>query len=261
VPGWVSGVCRANGVDLHVLRTGGSKPPLLLLHGLTASGACWAPLARALEDRFDVVMPDARGHGKSSAPLYGYRYEDHAADAAAIIEHLGLDAPVVLGHSMGGLTAAVLASNLGGSVAKVVLVDPTFISPQWQREVRDSDVADQHRRMLKLDKAAVAGDISARHPQRSAEIVELLAEARLQTRLSAFDVLTPPNPECGTLLQSIQVPIMLVIADGGVVSLESARELQALNALIRIEYIQGAGHGIPYDAPGQLEAAVTTFLT
>jgi hypothetical protein len=57
---WMSGVCEANGINLHYLRTGGCKPPLVLLHGLTGSGACWIPLARALDGEYDVVMPDAR---------------------------------------------------------------------------------------------------------------------------------------------------------------------------------------------------------
>src|SRR5271157_2904247 len=66
---WMSGTCEANGVNIHYLRTGGYKPPLVLLHGLTGSGACWIPLARALEGEYDVLMPDARGHGSSSTPL------------------------------------------------------------------------------------------------------------------------------------------------------------------------------------------------
>jgi predicted alpha/beta-fold hydrolase len=72
---WMTGVCEANGINIHYLRTGGTKPALVLLHGLTGSGACWSPLARALEGEYDVVMPDARGHGNSSTPLDGYRYE------------------------------------------------------------------------------------------------------------------------------------------------------------------------------------------
>jgi N-formylmaleamate deformylase len=75
---WMTGVCETNGINIHYLRTGRAKPPLVLLHGLTGSGACWSPLARALEGEYDVVMPDARGHGDSSTPLDGYRYEDYA---------------------------------------------------------------------------------------------------------------------------------------------------------------------------------------
>src|SRR5260370_12772927 len=107
---WMSGVSNGNGVNIRFLRTGGCKPPVVLLHGLTGNGACWIPLARALEGEYDVVMPDARGHGNSSTPLNGYRYEDHASDVAGLIQGLGLSTPVLLGHSMGGITAAVIAS-------------------------------------------------------------------------------------------------------------------------------------------------------
>src|ERR1044071_1522108 len=113
---WASAVCEVNGIGIHYLRTGGAKPPLVLLHGLTGSGACWSPLARALEVEFDVVMPDARGHGDSSAPPHGYRYEDHARDVMDLMRGLGLAAPVLLGHSMGGMTAAVVASQMSAAI-------------------------------------------------------------------------------------------------------------------------------------------------
>lgn len=257
---WVSASFQRDGVYLHYVRTGGSKPPLVLLHGLTGNGACWSPLARALEDRFDVVMPDARGHGTSSAPPRGYSYEDHAMDVIALIQHLRLEAPVLLGHSMGGMTAALLANRMAHHIRSVILVDPTFLSPQRQREVFESGVADQHRRTLRLDKTAVVAEIQARHPHRSHEIVELLAQARLQTRMSAFDVLTPPNPDYERLLGEIQVPILLVIADGGVVSFDTARHLQSLNSRLRIEQIHGAGHGIPFDQPERFEALIRSSL-
>src|SRR5690348_9516694 len=121
---WTNGVCETNGIDVHFLRTGGAKPPLVMLHGLLGNGACWTPVARALEDDHDVVMPDARGHGHSSAPLSGYRYEDHAADVIGLIQALRLVSPIVLGHSMGGLTAALVASRLGEALRGVILVDP-----------------------------------------------------------------------------------------------------------------------------------------
>jgi|SRR5579884_459003 len=93
-----------------------------------------------------------------------------------------------LGHSMGGMTAAVVARQMAKGIKGVILADPTFISPQRQREVRDSDVIEQHRRILTLDKATVFEELSVTHLERSSEVIELLAEARLQTRMSAFDV-------------------------------------------------------------------------
>ena len=257
---WTSAVCRANGIDIHYLRTGSSRPPVVLLHGLTGSGACWSPLVRALEADFDVVMPDARGHGNSSTPPSGYRYEDHARDVVGLIQGLGLVAPVLLGHSMGGMTAALVAGKFAVAVRAVILADPTFLSPQLQREVHESDALEQHRRLLSLDRGDVLAEARARHPQRRAELVELVAEARMKTRIRAFDVLIPPNPEYRSLVSAIQVPILLVIGDHGVVSLETARELRDLNPRLHVEQIRDAGHGIPYDQPEQFEVVVRSFL-
>lgn len=257
---WTSAVCEANGINIHYLRTGGAKPPLVLLHGLTGSGACWSPLARALEAEFDVVMPDARGHGESSAPLTGYRYEDFADDVVGLIQALGLAAPMLLGHSMGGLTAAVVASQTTVAIRGLILADPTFLSPERQREVYESDAVEQHRRLLSLEKADVLAQAQARHPHRTPEIIELVTEARLKTSIRAFDVLTPPNPEYRRLMSAIAVPTLLVLADNGVVSLEMACDLQTLNPRLRIEQIQDAGHGLHYDQPERFEAALRPFL-
>jgi pimeloyl-ACP methyl ester carboxylesterase len=161
---------------------------------------------------------------------------------------------------MGGMTAAVVTSLAAKIIRGVILVDPTFLSPQRQREVCDSDVAEQHRRLLSQDKCDVLAQLRSRHTRRSPEIVELIASARLQTRVSAFDVLTPPNPEYHQLVSTIDVPILFVIGDAGVVSLETARELQSLNSHIRVELIQDAGHGVQYDQPERFQAVVRSFL-
>lgn len=58
--GWTTGTCEANGIDVHYLRPGGDKPPIVLLHGLMTKGACSTPLALLLEEEYDVIMPDAR---------------------------------------------------------------------------------------------------------------------------------------------------------------------------------------------------------
>jgi N-formylmaleamate deformylase len=257
---WSTGFCETNGISIHYLRTGGEKPPLLLLHGLTGSGACWIPLARALESEYDVVMPDARGHGDSSTPAGGYRYEDYASDVVGLIQGLGLEPPVLLGHSMGGMTAAVVASRLGTDIRGLILADPTFLSPERQREVHESDAVEQHRRLLGSDKEVALAQARVRHPHRKPEFVELVTGARLKARIDAFDVLTPPNPDHRRLVSTTCVPILLIIGGTGVVSLESAQELQTLNPRLRIEQIPEAGHGLPYDQPERFEAVVRSFL-
>jgi len=131
----------------------------------------------------------------------------------------------------------VVASQLATAIRSVVLADPTFLSPQRQREVHESDAVEQHRLLLSLDKKEVLAQARVRHAHRRPEFVELVTEARLKTRIDAFDVLTPPNPEYHQLVSTICVPILLVVGDSGVVSLESAQELQNLNPRFRVEQV------------------------
>jgi N-formylmaleamate deformylase len=114
--------------------------------------------------------------------------------------------------------------------------------------------------LLSLAKDDALAQARVRHPQRAAEIVELVTEARLNTRIDAFDVLTPPNPDYRSMVNSIRAPILLVVGSNGVVSLETARELQHLNPRLRVEQIPEAGHGLPYDQPERFNAVVRSFV-
>jgi N-formylmaleamate deformylase len=260
MPSWNSGTCAVNGIQIHYLRTGGPKPPLILLHGLTGSGACWSPLARALENEYDVVMPDARGHGGTSTPLTGYCYEDFANDVIGLIKSLGLTDPVLLGHSMGGMTAALVAAQSGGSIRGLILADPTFLDPNRQREVYESDIAQRHRRFLRLAQDEALAEVRARYARRDPELIDLTAAARMDTRVAAFEVLAPPNPEYRKLIEAIRCPILLIVPQKGVVGMEAAQELRKLNASLHVEQIFGAGHGLQYDQPRRFEATVASFL-
>jgi pimeloyl-ACP methyl ester carboxylesterase len=257
---WPSAVCHTNGIRIHYSRTGGNKPPVLLLHGLMTNGLCWTGLARALEPAYDVIMPDARGHGQSSAPSYGYRYEDQAADVIGLIRALRLPPVMLLGHSMGGMTAAVVASRAPTLLRGLILADPTFLSPEVQREVWASDVAEQHRQMLQFSLPEVVANAQARHPTRPIETLELFAKARLQTSLRAFEVLTPPNPDFRQLVRTLQVPSLLVFGDKGIVSREVAEELRQLNPHLQTEQLQAAGHTLHLDQPERFTAAIQGFL-
>ncbi|MFD1122711.1 alpha/beta fold hydrolase [Methylophilus flavus] len=257
---WANGVCRANDININYLRTGGNKPPLIALHGLAGSGACWSQMARALEKDYDVIMPDARGHGLSSAPSHGYTYQDHANDVIELIRTLGIKSPYLLGHSMGGMTAAMVASRLGFAISGLVLADPTFISPEWQEGIYESGVVDQHLQLLKSTKEALFREAKARHRYRSSELIEHIIQARLQTNVKAFDVLIPPNPEFDELIRNVYVPTLLVLGSEGIVSSETALELHKLNPDLQYKLIPDAGHGLPYDEPARLAAAVDAFL-
>lgn len=258
---WMTEVYQTNGINIHYLRTGGKKRPIVLLHGLMTSSACWTPLARTLEEDYDIIMPDARGHGNSSAPDQGYSYDHLATDVLNLIEALHLDSAVLLGHSMGGMIAAVAASRNPKWLKGLILTDPTFLTLKWQQEVYESDVLAKHLHILNRPKEEFLGEIRMRQSHRSPEIVELLAEARLQTSIHAFEILKPPNPDYIELIKALHIPSLLII--GGVNSVVSpvmATELAKLNPYLKIAEIPEAGHGIPYDQPEHFSTTVKAFL-
>jgi pimeloyl-ACP methyl ester carboxylesterase len=112
-------------VDIHYDEAG-SGPDLMLLHGLTYDGRVWAPQAAMLTRRFRVVVPDLRGHGKSSAPERGYNYSDYAEDILGLADTLGMGAMHLCGLSIGGGVAVELALAVPERVRSLTLVSPAI---------------------------------------------------------------------------------------------------------------------------------------
>lgn len=109
----------------NVHTTGDAGTPVVMLHPLALSGAVWDPVAEHLGAHHRVVAPDARGHGESGWDGGEFTIEDLAADAAAIIETLLLAPAHVVGMSMGGSAALVLAATRPELVDRLVLADTT----------------------------------------------------------------------------------------------------------------------------------------
>ncbi|MFI7359079.1 alpha/beta fold hydrolase [Streptomyces avidinii] len=121
---------------LSYLDFGGPGRPLLALHGGMSEGAAFTGLAETLRGRWRVIAPDQRGHGDSDrAP--DYRREGYVRDAVALLDHLGLDAPVaLLGYSLGGLNAYHLAAAHPDRISALIGVDATVeiripTGPNW----------------------------------------------------------------------------------------------------------------------------------
>ncbi len=98
-----------DGVKIHYYRSGGKKPPIVLLHGATDDGLCWGRTAQELAEQFDVIMPDAQGHGLSDRLGPDFSFNNHTKQAAGLVKELGLKRPIIMGHSMGAGTAVNLA--------------------------------------------------------------------------------------------------------------------------------------------------------
>lgn len=120
---------RAGGrpLRLHYRDWGGSGPDLVLLHGLSSSARIWDLTAPVLAERLRVVALDQRGHGLSDKPNSGYTFAAVTADVAAAIEALGLEQPLIAGHSWGGNVALQFAADHPPAVGGLVLVDGGFL--------------------------------------------------------------------------------------------------------------------------------------
>ena len=105
--------------------TSGDGFPLLLLHGFPRTRRTWEKAAPALAERFAVVAPDRRGYGESDAPAdpAAYALGDMAADAVALMDHLGHERFIVVGHDKGAPTARRVAADLPERVAGMVQID------------------------------------------------------------------------------------------------------------------------------------------
>lgn len=124
--------CMANGIRLHYLDFNASADgvPILFLPGITSPAATWAFVAERLAGDRRVVVPDIRGRGLSeNRPGLGYSLDDYAGDALGLIQAVGFERPVVIGHSMGARIAARMVATDPSVVARLMLVDPPLSGP------------------------------------------------------------------------------------------------------------------------------------
>ena len=106
-------------------RRAGTGPPLVLLHPLALSGAVWGEFADRLAADFDVIAPDARGHGDSTWDGEPFTLDDLGDDVATLLDALGLPAAHVIGMSMGGSTAVSFAGRYPDRATALFLADTT----------------------------------------------------------------------------------------------------------------------------------------
>ena len=115
-------VTSPDGASIFV-RTAGSGPVVVLLHGYAETSYSWAPLAAELVKSYTVVIPDLRGIGKSSRPPGGYDKKTQAADIRNVVTTLGLDRASVVSHDIGIMVAYAYAARYPYKVERLVVMD------------------------------------------------------------------------------------------------------------------------------------------
>ena len=111
-----------NGASIHV-RSGGSGPAVVLLHGYGETGDMWAPLAVELARDHTVIVPDLRGLGLSSKPPGGFDKKTQADDVVGVMKAMNVTQADVVAHDIGNMVAFQVAARYPERVRRLVLID------------------------------------------------------------------------------------------------------------------------------------------
>ncbi|MFT6434890.1 MAG: pimeloyl-ACP methyl ester carboxylesterase [Candidatus Azotimanducaceae bacterium] len=262
---WTEGVVTDRDVPIHFYRTGkGEKPPLVLSHGFSDNGLCWTRVAQALETAFDIVMVDARNHGKSGRAIGASA--DLAEDLASVISNLKLGPARVLGHSMGAGTVAYLAARHPSLVTKIVLEDP----PWAEKPGNESEETAAKRRkgfkkyldsMTKMSDDEILQMGRKQHPDWHDDEFPAWVQSNRQVGEQALAGLKYSDWRVN--ISKIHCPALLIYADGerdGMLKQSVVEKILLENASFRAHHIPDAGHNIRREQFELYMAAVKDFL-
>jgi pimeloyl-ACP methyl ester carboxylesterase len=278
--------------DLNSVRLGNGEA-LVLIHGLGANLAFWffGP-AQLLADRYQVVMYDLRGHGRSPMPRSGYDLGSMAGDLLSLLDRLGVAQADLVGHSFGGRVALTFAALYPHRVRKLVIADTPLRAlqgpvrlgdwphwPRWKAELMslglehppsDDRVID-YRLLAELGrqgggpgrKAALEGGspaqrrIDLRSRQMSARGAQRWQQLLQQT--TAPQDFEDENPLDREGLAAIAAPTLLMFGEYSH-CLPTAHRLRELLQNARLMMIPGAGHYFPVVKPAYFERGLNRFL-
>ncbi|WP_210527153.1 alpha/beta fold hydrolase [Rubellimicrobium arenae] len=246
---------------LNVIRHGAptDRPALLIAHGLFGSARNWGVIARRLSDTREVLAVDMRNHGQSfHDPVHDY--PAMARDLAGAIEDHG--SPVdVLGHSMGGKAAMVLALLRPGLVRRLVVLD---IAPVAYGHTQMPSI----EAMRRVDLATVGSRAEAEaqmqaDPALAPFLLQSLdlANRRWRLNLDALEANMATAVGFPEVVGRFDGPTLFLSGELSTYVLPEHRpRIKALFPNARFVRVKGAGHWVHADRPRETEAAVRAFL-
>ena len=258
-------------VRLEYFRYGHGSEHVLLVHGYQASARIWQRVQELLPaDRYTSIAINNRGAGASDAPPddEDYGVQVFAADAHALTQQLGFDKFTLVGHSLGGATAAEFALNWPQQLKGLVLLDPAdpdgraipddeverIVAASMQARVAQAAGADRERASSPADvagsadaawRAAVNADMSAAPLQRLRGSLRSMLKLRLGARLA-----------------TLPMPALLVGGDADEL-IPVANMLATWARLPKgsgLHFWHGVGHSPNLDCPAALTAVLRSFI-
>ncbi len=256
------------GAKLHLYEMGAAEQTLVLAHGFTDHGLCWLRLAQELAGSMRVVMYDARGHGRSDPPPAQYTRQDLAEDLVALVKALGIDRPVVMGHSLGADTAAWAGALAPTLFRGIILEDPPWNADLYARhDAERAARADRERSQAEANRQRGVAELEAFIREHSPDWHQLewrtWAEAKALMHPEAAQIIASPRAPWETLIPRIACPVLLLTGDndlGALTTPEAAAEVVRLGRDVHHVQISGAGHSLRRDRFEEVLRAVRGFV-
>jgi pimeloyl-ACP methyl ester carboxylesterase len=246
-----------DGVKLYYEEAGAGDPAMVLIHGWTCNHTHFAAQVEHFSKTHRVISLDLRGHGLSDAPEQEYTLEAFADDVAWMIRELGLDRPIVCGHSMGGFVTVMLGKHHPESLRARILIDsPVITSPEfkkravplierWRQPDYLGELADFIGTMfMPLDPPDVRAEITAQMLETPQHV---LTSAMLNTAKTDHEAATAAN----------KGPLLAIYAGLFPVNLA---EVRALVPDSQVGQTVGSGHFNMVEVPEQVNAMIERFL-
>ena len=271
-----------DGIGLHARDWGGGGPALLLLHGLASNARIWDGVASRLAGAgLRVAALDLRGHGDSDQPDQGYDFASVGRDLASALAGLGLERPVLVGHSWGANVALQFAAERPGALAGLALVDGALTGvAEWAGPTREDarrrlapprfavPLADWLARAGRFDAVGSGGQPWVRDYLRAGVDVDDqgVARSRFQfdNHMQVVDALYGQRPP--DLYPLVDCPVLLCPAAE---SADDAAHAQAKRgAAVRasgllpsatLTWFEDTMHDIPLQRPAELAAELARF--
>ncbi|MFZ7093915.1 alpha/beta fold hydrolase [Primorskyibacter sp. 2E233] len=250
---------------LNVLTHGapGANPPLLIVHGLYGSGRNWGVIAKRLSDERQVIAPDMRNHGDSFwSDDHGY--PDMAGDLAEVIEAHGGPADVV-GHSMGGKAAMVLALTRPELVNRLIVAD---IAPvpyghsqiQFIKAMRSVDLSAVEKRSDAIEQLAKV--VPDKTLQSFFTQSLDLKEKRWKLNLDGLAQEMPKILSFPDIDGRFDGPVLFLSGgESDYVLPEHRDRIRTYFPKARFAKLPGTGHWLHAEKPREFEASVRAFLS
>ncbi|GAB0115668.1 alpha/beta fold hydrolase [Acidisoma sp. C75] len=251
----------ANGITLHASDEGAGPLALVFLHYWGGTARSWQPVIAALPADLRKIALDARGWGGSDRPATGYDMATMADDVAAAIGALGLSRYVLIGHSMGGKVAQLLASRQPQGLAGLILVAPSpaqgkSLAPE-EREAMAAAYAEPEAAGWTVDTILCARPLP---PALRAEVIagSLAGAAAAKHAWPQAGI----GEDVSADLARIAVPVLVIGGEKDQVDQVEMLRARVLPVLptARLSIVPDAGHLLPLEAPAELAAQIQGFV-